>query len=79
MSYELQIERAVLDVILGLHPDHLTPDELVLKIAADQNPSERIDIPEAIRALRRSGLIRDRCGVVEPTHAALCAMALLRF
>jgi hypothetical protein len=71
-----QIERAVLETIIGLHPDHLTPPELVLKVAGVQDPSERETILHAIRDLRRSGLLRCIGDVVVPTHAALYAAAL---
>lgn len=72
-----QIERAVLETIVGLHPDHLTPPELVLRVAGAHDPSEKETILHAIRDLRRSGLLRYIGDVVVPTHAALRASALL--
>jgi hypothetical protein len=72
-----QIERAVLEMVVNLHPDHLTPSELVLKVAGDRDPSEGKAILRAVHDLRRSGLLRLIGDVVAPTHAALRAAALL--
>lgn len=70
----VEIERAVLETVLRLHPDHLTTAELVLKLSADGVDGE--DIRHAIRDLKCSGLLRLNGGLVVPTHAALCASAL---
>jgi hypothetical protein len=72
-----QIERAVLEMVIDLHPDHLTPPELVLKVAGARDPSEGETILHAIRDLRGSGLLRYIGEVVAPTHAALRVAALL--
>jgi hypothetical protein len=71
------IERAVLEVVVDLHPDHLAVPELVLRMAADDDHSEDEEIREAIRELRRAGLFRYIDGVVAPTHTALHATELL--
>ncbi|HEX3173044.1 MAG TPA: hypothetical protein VHQ43_02350 [Solirubrobacterales bacterium] len=65
------IQQGLLVTILGLHPEHLTADELVLKMATGPDPGEREAIKQAIRDLSRSGLLRSPDGVVEPTHAAV--------
>jgi hypothetical protein len=72
-----QIERAVLEIVLELHPDHLTIPELVLKVAADRDQAEGEDVRLAVRDLRGSGLLRYVDGLVVPTHAALRAFELL--
>jgi hypothetical protein len=72
-----QIERAVLEIVLELHPDHLTVPELVLKVAADRDQVEGEDVRLAVRDLRASGLLRYVGDLVVPTHAALRAFAIL--
>jgi len=72
-----QIERAVLEEVLELHPDHLTPSELVLKMSAGPDRSEGEAIEYAIRDLNGSGLLRYIGEVIAPTHAALRVAALL--
>lgn len=72
-----QLERAVLEVVLELHPDHLTIPELVLKVAADRDQEEGEDVRLAIRDLRGSGLLRYVGELVVPTHAALRAFEIL--
>jgi hypothetical protein len=74
------VEHAVLLEVIELHPARLTVAELSLRIVTD--PEDRMEvetITHAIRDLRRSGLLRYRSDdqVVEPTHAALQAHALL--
>jgi hypothetical protein len=70
-----QVELAVLMVVVELHPDHLTPSELVLKISGKRD--EGAELADAIRELRGSGLLRFVGDVVAPTHAALQAVTLL--
>lgn len=72
-----QVERAVLEEVLNLHPDHLTIHELVLKIGADRDVLDGETIRHAIRDLRASGLLRYVGDVVAPTYAALRAAFLL--
>lgn len=69
-----QVELAVLNEVIELHPDHLTPSELVLKMAGDRCEDE--EIRDAIRELKGSSLLRYIGEVVAPTHAALRASAL---
>lgn len=74
------VERAILEEVLNLHPQRLTVGELSLRIAGDTEDSLEIETAvEATHSLRASGLVRYRSDdlVVEPTHAALRAAALL--
>jgi hypothetical protein len=73
-----QIEQVVLEMVLELHPDHLTSDELILEVANEQDRSEQDDVRNAIRDLKGSGLLRHVDEGVMPTRAALRAGALLR-
>lgn len=70
-----QLERAVLEEIIELHPDHLTPSELVLKMAGARDEDE--EVRRAICDLKASGLLRYVGDVVAPTHAALRAFSVL--
>jgi hypothetical protein len=70
-----QVELVVLQEIVDLHPDHLSPVELVLKLSGERDEAEEIE--EAISELKASGLCRYIGEVVAPTHAALRAHALL--
>jgi predicted oxidoreductase len=75
------VEQVILEEIVEQHPARLTIAELTLRIAA--NPDDRVEvetIAQAIRDLRRSGLVRYRDDeeVIEATFAALRAATLLR-
>jgi hypothetical protein len=92
-----QVEVAVLLEVVELHPDHLTPDELVLRMSGERggsqwrlrpapvkvvaDPEDRREIETGVKAihdLREAGLFTHRDdGIVEPTPAALRAVALL--
>lgn len=75
-----KVGRTVLFEVIELHPERLTVAELSQRIAVDPEDGEEIEmIVHAIRDLRCSGLVRYRNGdqLVEPTHAALRAAALL--
>jgi hypothetical protein len=75
-----QLERTVLTEVVQLHPELLTIPELILRIARrPEDETAKEEIRNAIRDLRRSGLVRyrDDDEVVEPTHAALRAYDLL--
>jgi hypothetical protein len=69
-----QIELAVLIEVIELHPDHLTPEELVLRLSGKRNEEEELN--SAIRGLKDAGLLRDAGDAVAPTGAALCAAVL---
>jgi hypothetical protein len=74
------VEHVILTEIIEQHPARLTVDELSLRIVADPADSREVEVAtDAIRNLRRSGLIRYRNDdlVVEPTHTALRAAAVL--
>ena len=70
-----QVELAVLLEVVELDPDHLTPDELVLRLSGQRDEEE--ELRNAIRGLEGSGLLRDIGDAVAPTDAALHAAALL--
>jgi hypothetical protein len=70
-----QVELAVLLEVVELHPNHLAPDELVLRLSGKRDEEE--ELRDAIRGLKGSGLFRDIEDVVAPTDAALHAAALL--
>jgi hypothetical protein len=70
---DLLVEQALLSEIIALHPDHLTPEELVRWMNIKSSTACRIAILDALLALTRSGLARQSGEVVEPTHAALRA------
>lgn len=68
-------EHAVLEVVIDLHPDHLTPAELVLKMSGERGEDD--EIGRAICELKGSGLLRYIDDVVAPTHAALHFASLI--
>ena len=66
-------EGAVLEMILGLHPEHLTIPELVLRMTGAREEPDYEPLREVIRDLRGAGLVRHEQEVIEPTHAAVRA------
>jgi hypothetical protein len=74
---DLLIEHALLSEIVVLHPDHLTSEELVVRMEDTPGDTDSIAIRDALQALKRSGLVRFNGLVVEPTYAALRAAAIL--
>ena len=74
---QAKIERGVLELVLALHPDHLTSAEVVLMMAVDPDSAESDTIFNAISGLKGTGLIRYVGDTIEPTHAALRANKLL--
>jgi hypothetical protein len=73
------VEAVILEVAAELHPEHLSPGELSLKIVSDPDDSRELETAaQAIRGLREFGLFKVRDDeIVEPTPAALRAVALL--
>jgi hypothetical protein len=69
----LLAEQALLSAIIGLHPDRLTPVELVLWMKGKSSDADRVAILNALFGLKRSGLVRQTGDVIEPTYAALRA------
>lgn len=74
------VAQALLEAAVELHPQLLNARELSLRIIAD--PMDRREVETALQAiddLRQSGLFagRDDDEAVEPTAAALHAVALL--
>lgn len=70
-----QVELVVLLEVVELHPDHLPPDALILKLSGKRD--EANELRDAIRGLEGSGLLRNSGNAVAPTDAALRAAALL--
>jgi Fe2+ or Zn2+ uptake regulation protein len=74
----LWVENAMLLEIIALHPDHLTDEELVVKLEDRQSETGRVAILDSLQALKRSGLTRQNGDVVEPTYAALRAAEIFQ-
>jgi len=72
---DMKIQYAILAEILTLHPDHLTTEELILRME-DTGDEHRVVLIDMIRALTSFGLVRINGEVVEPTYAALRSAAL---
>lgn len=73
------VEQVILIEVIEHHPARLTVDELALRIVSDPADDTEVETAiEAVRDLRRSGLIRYRNDdeVVEPTQVALRASVL---
>jgi len=73
-----QVEQDLLSEIVTLHPDHLTPAELVLWMRGRTSDADRIAILDALQVLKRSGLTRQNGDVVEPTYATLCVAEIFQ-
>jgi hypothetical protein len=73
---DLWVEHVVLLEIVSLHPDHLTFEELIVRLEDQASDTDRTAIMDSLQALKRSGLIRFNGDVVEPTFAAVRAAAI---
>ena len=73
------VEAVILELAAELHPDNLTATDLSLKIVSNADDTREVETAaQAIRGLREFGLFADRDDeIVEPTPAALRAVALL--
>jgi hypothetical protein len=72
------VERAVLEVVIELHPAVITVAELSLRIASDPHDRREIDtLASAVRDLQGAGLLQEHDERVEPTPATLRAAELL--
>lgn len=73
------VEALILEVAAELHPRHLSTGGLLLEIVSDRDDAREIETgTQAIRNLHEFGLFIDRDDeIVEPTPAALRAVALL--
>lgn len=73
------VEAAIIRTVVEVHPKHLSTGGLLLKIVSNPDDSREIDTgAQAIRNLREFGLFTHRADeIVEPTPAALRAVALL--
>jgi hypothetical protein len=72
-----QLENALLTEIISQHPDHLTQEELIMRMEGSPVGTARIAILDTLQELKRSGLIRLNGEVVEPSFAALRAAVVL--
>jgi hypothetical protein len=74
-----KVEAVILQEAAELHPQHLTARALSQRIVGDPDDNREAETAtRAIRNLREFGLFSDRDDeVVEPTQAALRAVALL--
>ncbi len=72
---DLLVEQELLSEIIILHPDRLTPEELIRWMKDRPSHADRIATLtlDALLVLERSGLVRQNGKVVEPTHIALRA------
>lgn len=73
------VEALLLEVAAELHPEHLSTGGLLRRIVTDPDDAREIGTGvQAIHNLREFGLLADRDDeIVEPTPAALRAVALL--
>jgi hypothetical protein len=73
------VESVILEEAAELHPRHLTARDLALKIVSDPDDTREIEtVAQAIHNLREFNLFSVRDDeIVEPTAAALRAVALL--
>jgi hypothetical protein len=73
------VEAVILEVAVGLHPEHLSMGGLLRKIVGDPDDTREMETGvQAIRNLREFRLFADREDeIVQPTPAALRAYALL--
>lgn len=74
-----KVEAAILETAAELHPEHLSVTGLSRRIVSDLDDSKEVETAtHAISNLRRFGLFSNRDDeIVEPTPAALRAVALL--
>jgi hypothetical protein len=77
-SDDAEVEAAVLQILLDLHPARLTMSELVREIAGER-PSfaDRDALERAVRDLVAAGLLHRGEALVEPSRAALRFSQLL--
>ncbi len=74
-----KVEAVILEMVVELHPEDLSTEGLLLKILSNSDDGKEIETGvRAIRRLRELGLFKERDDeIVEPTQAALRAVALL--
>jgi hypothetical protein len=66
------VEVVLIEIII-LHPDHLTHEELIVRLEDVPSDTDRVAILDSLQELKRAGLVRQNGDVVEPTYAALRA------
>jgi len=66
------VEAAVLQQLLDLHPTHLTVAELIRELTGENAGfAERDSVERAVRSLSATGLLHEAEDFVAPTRAAL--------
>jgi hypothetical protein len=68
----LGVEQVLLSEIIAL-ADRMTPEELILWMRGESSDADRVEILDALLALKRSGLVRQNGEIIEPTRAAIRA------
>lgn len=72
------VEAVILEVAAELHPMLLIPRDLALRVISDPDDKREVETAaQAIRDLRKFGLLSKEEEIAEPTPAALRAVALL--
>ena len=67
------VQVATLSLVLAMHPDQLTLDELVREMTAGSDDfAERDAVERAVRDLVGAGLLRRCDELILPTRAAVC-------
>ena len=70
------VEAAVLEVAAELHPEHLSSEELSLKIVSDPDDNREVETAaRAIRGLREFGLFKEQGRRDRRAHPGLRAVA----
>lgn len=80
-KYDISVvEAVILEEVAKLEPDHLSAGNLLRRIVSNPKDAKEIETGlRAIRNLQKVGLLIDRIDEpIEPTPAALRAVALLR-
>ncbi len=67
-----QVDQDLLSEIISLHPNHLTLEELIVKVRGRRSNTDRIAIHDPLNELLSYGLVRLNGDVFEPTYPALC-------
>jgi hypothetical protein len=75
------VEGVVLEIAVELHPEHLSTEGLLRRIVSNPDDAREMETGvQAIRNLGEFGLLTQRDDeIVEPTPAAIRAVALLTY
>jgi hypothetical protein len=66
---DLRVESVVLDQVVTLHPDHLTSEELVVRVAQSPGDTDRVAmgyVDVAVKPLFGGNLLEEDCPNEEP-------------